>query len=470
VREVLVETTLRYVAEVPQYWTNVIEKRSLKLKYYRYKLELNRDDEIIGGSWVSFDRPDFLWDETVPDFRGYFSPLEKIYKKATAYARPNLWKNKKKKISKLGRLEIFKKKFIKDTKVVVTKRKIKEAARKEYLKRKFIIEAAKDALETKIRKAKRRKYLARRLRIATKGEILRNRFLKETKKEVKKTKIKKKIRKLGRVELIKNKFPKLLKKKVIAKKWRRASNIGLNSRGFVGGIQSDLRKKKFKRIARLGMLRGTFVDEARKLVETRKEINLAFIKATKEGNLKKMRKLLKKGADVNGLEAGLKEEELINEVIKKGNTRIIKLLIKKGASFKTVMTKAAQVGDLKLIRALLTRKANINYIDEAGNSPLLYAAKTRNKALIEVLLNRDELTTLNHVDKEGKSALIWAIIATGKRADDLTLEIVKMLVEKGKIDFNLRDKSGSTARSYSRNWKYRKRSLRLYFKKLGAEK
>ena len=48
-------------------------------KVYRYVLELDSEDNIIGGEWVSFDRPDFLWKQAKPEFQGFFAPLEKIY-------------------------------------------------------------------------------------------------------------------------------------------------------------------------------------------------------------------------------------------------------------------------------------------------------------------------------------------------------------------------------------------------------
>ena len=35
---------------------------------------------VIGGEWISFDRPDFMWKRINKDFEGYFKGLEKIYK------------------------------------------------------------------------------------------------------------------------------------------------------------------------------------------------------------------------------------------------------------------------------------------------------------------------------------------------------------------------------------------------------
>jgi hypothetical protein len=47
---------------------------------YKYWLELNAAGEIIGGEWISFDRPDYLWMKGKMLFRGEFEALNKVYK------------------------------------------------------------------------------------------------------------------------------------------------------------------------------------------------------------------------------------------------------------------------------------------------------------------------------------------------------------------------------------------------------
>ena len=49
---------------------------------YEYWLELDKNGEIIGGRWVSDDRPDFIYRESAPLFQGYFKRLEQIYLKS----------------------------------------------------------------------------------------------------------------------------------------------------------------------------------------------------------------------------------------------------------------------------------------------------------------------------------------------------------------------------------------------------
>ena len=49
---------------------------------YEYVLELNKDGEIIGGHWISEERPDFLWRESTPIFQGYFKRLSGLYQRS----------------------------------------------------------------------------------------------------------------------------------------------------------------------------------------------------------------------------------------------------------------------------------------------------------------------------------------------------------------------------------------------------
>ena len=51
VREVTVATDMRYTSEVASSMSSVIPKTSVRTKHYEYRLELNADDEIIGGEW-----------------------------------------------------------------------------------------------------------------------------------------------------------------------------------------------------------------------------------------------------------------------------------------------------------------------------------------------------------------------------------------------------------------------------------
>jgi len=81
VQEVIVDTAIGYTVEINAQWqatNNTINHRDGS-KSYRYRLELNAYGQIIGGEWLTFDRPDFLWMKGVADFTGYYSNLGPLY-------------------------------------------------------------------------------------------------------------------------------------------------------------------------------------------------------------------------------------------------------------------------------------------------------------------------------------------------------------------------------------------------------
>lgn len=100
VRRVLVKTTIKYVNEINFSWTGELsyDDNAEGVKVYYYWLELDKDDEIIGGEWAEpketperlnqvdayekDDRPDFLWKITDVPFANGFEELEAIYKKS----------------------------------------------------------------------------------------------------------------------------------------------------------------------------------------------------------------------------------------------------------------------------------------------------------------------------------------------------------------------------------------------------
>ena len=82
VEEILVKTTMSYIEEVEQTWEKERRPDSVKVLTYFYWLELDAEGKIVGGSWRSPERPDFIWKIRKPKFVGFFKDLEKIYKKS----------------------------------------------------------------------------------------------------------------------------------------------------------------------------------------------------------------------------------------------------------------------------------------------------------------------------------------------------------------------------------------------------
>lgn len=96
VKEIQLRTTLLYTTEMAPAWEPFGDDKNLQSYHvavgdvYRgadgrqfraleYKIELDRAGRIIGGSWVSRTRPDFLWGTGAPFFSKAFSEIEDIY-------------------------------------------------------------------------------------------------------------------------------------------------------------------------------------------------------------------------------------------------------------------------------------------------------------------------------------------------------------------------------------------------------
>ena len=86
-RLVTMETTIFYADDdelIPPNWKALVGTPEYKetSATYKYVLELDRSGAIIGGRWLSFERPDFLWLKNRLEFTGYWSNLNVIYRPA----------------------------------------------------------------------------------------------------------------------------------------------------------------------------------------------------------------------------------------------------------------------------------------------------------------------------------------------------------------------------------------------------
>ena len=80
VKELIISTKLTYTVEVTPH---IAPTHADRVADYRYRLELNANNEVIGGSWLSYDRPDFIWTNPPSPFSGYFAQLAEIYAAST---------------------------------------------------------------------------------------------------------------------------------------------------------------------------------------------------------------------------------------------------------------------------------------------------------------------------------------------------------------------------------------------------
>ena len=86
VKEVKVATSMHYTSEISTSWYDTTGRASTATANYQYWLELDKDDDIIGGTWISHKRPDFLWKRAKPSFSGNYSVIGDIYEKSVGPA------------------------------------------------------------------------------------------------------------------------------------------------------------------------------------------------------------------------------------------------------------------------------------------------------------------------------------------------------------------------------------------------
>jgi len=90
VKEVRIVTLIKHAYSLNQSWYPLGQDTEWRSyfdnvygkKKYEYTIELDDKGNIIGGAWISDDRPDFVWKQKLPDFRGFFAPLKEIYEKS----------------------------------------------------------------------------------------------------------------------------------------------------------------------------------------------------------------------------------------------------------------------------------------------------------------------------------------------------------------------------------------------------
>jgi hypothetical protein len=82
VKRVKVRSRITYSATINPFEKAVIgtSKAKYDTRTYTYWLDLDSSGKIIGGEWLSKDRPDFLWFKQKDQFSGYWSGIKDIYK------------------------------------------------------------------------------------------------------------------------------------------------------------------------------------------------------------------------------------------------------------------------------------------------------------------------------------------------------------------------------------------------------
>ena len=153
-----------------------------------------------------------------------------------------------------------------------------------------------------------------------------------------------------------------------------------------------------------------------------------FFQACREGNLDKVKILIKEGCDVNGKSKPL-ERTPLTFAASKGKFDVVKYLIDHGADVsekdcyeRTALHYASERGDLKIVGALLSEGAEIDVEDEGRYTPLMLAAERGHNDILLYLIDHD--TDVNKKDHRKQTALHYA----SERGD---LKVVEALLSKG---------------------------------------
>lgn len=103
---------------------------------------------------------------------------------------------------------------------------------------------------------------------------------------------------------------------------------------------------------------------------------------------------------------------------------------------------ACAQGDLPVVRRLLRVGANVNFVDDAGETPLFSAASKGCLEIARLLLDAGATTTINQGNHESGRTAFHEGALNGH------IDIVQLLLEQG-VDINRRTKKGSTALIYA---------------------
>ena len=171
----------------------------------------------------------------------------------------------------------------------------------------------------------------------------------------------------------------------------------------------------------------------------------ALSNARRNQNSTVLQILLLKGAQIGG-----DTNKIFDLAIRKGDPKIVALLLKKGMNPNsrdhrrvTLLMKAADSGNAEIVTLLADRGANINTASRGGNTPLHWALDNRNQNVVTVLLARG--ARVNSRSKHGVTPLMQA-------ASSGSLEAVELLLRRN-ARIGLREGHGDTALFFAVNKK-----------------
>ena len=166
----------------------------------------------------------------------------------------------------------------------------------------------------------------------------------------------------------------------------------------------------------------------------------ALIEAVAKNDVKQVKLLLDKGADVN-----TKNKDGVTVLMMasvEGQVDVVKLLLDKGADVNaknkdgvTALVVAIARGNVDAMRLILDKGADVNAKNKDGATPLVVAIVQGNVDAVRLLLEKGAEINAKY---EGGATVLMIAAGVGQ------VEVVKLLLAKG-ADVNAKDKDGMTA-------------------------
>lgn len=169
----------------------------------------------------------------------------------------------------------------------------------------------------------------------------------------------------------------------------------------------------------------------------------AFMEAAEYGKVEALRFLYKKGAKVNWGRKTMEDQERLKkggatalmDAAKKGRVDALRILLEEmGADVeardnmgRNALIRALVNPDnsnvVAITRLLLQHGADVNVRGEKGKTPLILAVEKQHLILVQMLLEQERIE-IDDTDREGKTALLWAVKLNQE-------DIAKLLCDKG---------------------------------------
>ena len=467
VKEVLLKTTVDYITEIPHSWTNEIPEDSIDKAEYTYWLEIDRKGMIVGGSWESFERPDFIWKQGITPFVGFFEAFKPIYNKSVN-KKGDFLKDKWRKVSrKVGRDQLLKKKFVRGLKGELLRKKLLKAAKMALLKKKFL-----KTLEEE-RKKKRVKRLQQKLKAFAKdtgkaktavnkikGEYLKTKWKQDALLSLKIKKSLKTLRGKALATRLRNQFLRSLYLRKALASWKGQ----VVERNFYKNVKKVVDAKKLSKKLKSEVLKTRLQKKIGTVLKAKDFGDRLKSKVVVGKWTQSVDKVSKKRSAVSRFKGELAEKELASSLNKFKNVdrfrNALKNKVKEKKKLQLAIFQAIKEGNSRFFFKNID-SVDIFEVNKKGQNAFMLAAKYSRMSMVEALLQKGGKEQINQVDKFGRHALSTLLLQLSRDFESVkdkdaqkilvndAFKVVRLLVKNG-ADVNKKDLSERTPRYYAR--------------------